>query len=120
MLLKHKLPLGALLLSYALVPSALAADEDGDTPPTTEEDESTDEAPAEREPDGESPAAAAARADGEEPTDGEAAESVPEATVEEASTIGKGELVEDLPEEVARSEERRVGKECRSRWSPYH
>ena len=25
------------------------------------------------------------------------------------------ELVEDL-----RSEERRVGKECRSRWSPYH
>src|SRR5687767_15687959 len=23
-------------------------------------------------------------------------------------------------EELARSEERRVGKECRSRWSPYH
>ena len=23
-------------------------------------------------------------------------------------------------EEVGRSEERRVGKECRSRWSPYH
>ena len=23
-------------------------------------------------------------------------------------------------EEVERSEERRVGKECRSRWSPYH
>ena len=23
-------------------------------------------------------------------------------------------------EAVARSEERRVGKECRSRWSPYH
>ena len=22
--------------------------------------------------------------------------------------------------EVTRSEERRVGKECRSRWSPYH
>ena len=22
--------------------------------------------------------------------------------------------------EAARSEERRVGKECRSRWSPYH
>ena len=22
--------------------------------------------------------------------------------------------------ELARSEERRVGKECRSRWSPYH
>ena len=32
----------------------------------------------------------------------------------------KGDLV---PEELAaltRSEERRVGKECRSRWSPYH
>src|SRR3712207_9133078 len=25
-----------------------------------------------------------------------------------------------LVEEVVRSEERRVGKECRSRWSPYH
>ena len=24
------------------------------------------------------------------------------------------------PGEVTRSEERRVGKECRSRWSPYH
>ena len=23
-------------------------------------------------------------------------------------------------QELARSEERRVGKECRSRWSPYH
>src|SRR2546430_17187234 len=26
----------------------------------------------------------------------------------------------ELDEIVARSEERRVGKECRSRWSPYH
>ena len=25
-----------------------------------------------------------------------------------------------VPGTVARSEERRVGKECRSRWSPYH
>ena len=25
-----------------------------------------------------------------------------------------------LYEQVPRSEERRVGKECRSRWSPYH
>ena len=25
-----------------------------------------------------------------------------------------------LAEDVLRSEERRVGKECRSRWSPYH
>ena len=26
----------------------------------------------------------------------------------------------ELIDEKARSEERRVGKECRSRWSPYH
>src|SRR3712207_8706760 len=25
-----------------------------------------------------------------------------------------------MPHTLARSEERRVGKECRSRWSPYH
>ena len=25
-----------------------------------------------------------------------------------------------LVQEIVRSEERRVGKECRSRWSPYH
>src|SRR3712207_9575237 len=31
---------------------------------------------------------------------------------------GDEDLGEDLAE--ARSEERRVGKECRSRWSPYH
>ena len=28
------------------------------------------------------------------------------------------EMKESIP--VKRSEERRVGKECRSRWSPYH
>src|SRR3712207_9432597 len=28
--------------------------------------------------------------------------------------------VTDLVEDTVRSEERRVGKECRSRWSPYH
>ena len=28
------------------------------------------------------------------------------------------ELIEKFP--LGRSEERRVGKECRSRWSPYH
>src|SRR3712207_8886643 len=27
---------------------------------------------------------------------------------------------EELPHLAARSEERRVGKECRCRWSPYH
>ena len=31
------------------------------------------------------------------------------------------ELIDTFkPDEIARSEERRVGKECRSRWSPYH
>ena len=29
-------------------------------------------------------------------------------------------LSEEIEEEKLRSEERRVGKECRSRWSPYH
>ena len=30
------------------------------------------------------------------------------------------ELLKKVPEFDYRSEERRVGKECRSRWSPYH
>ena len=29
-------------------------------------------------------------------------------------------LVLPIVEMIGRSEERRVGKECRSRWSPYH
>ena len=33
--------------------------------------------------------------------------------------IGRYKLMESLGGEL-RSEERRVGKECRSRWSPYH
>ena len=33
---------------------------------------------------------------------------------------GVGELVPGGVEKPDRSEERRVGKECRSRWSPYH
>src|SRR3712207_9046415 len=44
---------------------------------------------------------------------------------EPAALLARG--VSDLPrprlpalEEQTRSEERRVGKECRSRWSPYH
>src|SRR5258708_10110165 len=41
-----------------------------------------------------------------------------------AAAIGRCRLdVEDLvvsPYAAGRSEERRVGKECRSRWSPYH
>ena len=31
-----------------------------------------------------------------------------------------GECIYQSVEDVLRSEERRVGKECRSRWSPYH
>ena len=29
-------------------------------------------------------------------------------------------VVDAMGGDLARSEERRVGKECRSRWSPYH
>ena len=32
-----------------------------------------------------------------------------------------GEMIKQQPDKkYSRSEERRVGKECRSRWSPYH
>ena len=38
--------------------------------------------------------------------------------------LGRNELTETICENLSwftpRSEERRVGKECRSRWSPYH
>ena len=34
-------------------------------------------------------------------------------------TIYRGEIYQKVQEQN-RSEERRVGKECRSRWSPYH
>ena len=30
------------------------------------------------------------------------------------------DLLTDIYVDESRSEERRVGKECRSRWSPYH
>ena len=34
----------------------------------------------------------------------------------------KPEIIDNVnnPSHAERSEERRVGKECRSRWSPYH
>ena len=38
--------------------------------------------------------------------------------VEEIDTIAAIEGIDIVA--VGRSEERRVGKECRSRWSPYH
>src|SRR2546427_11423746 len=40
-----------------------------------------------------------------------------------AHTVGQTlapSLIVPLPHRRRRSEERRVGKECRSRWSPYH
>src|SRR5688572_31794095 len=37
-----------------------------------------------------------------------------------AAADGRAGEVHDGPGAVQRSEERRVGKECRSRWSPYH
>src|SRR3712207_8246528 len=44
----------------------------------------------------------------------------PEAEESRAALLG-GELLETMGWSSARrSEERRVGKECRSRWSPYH
>ena len=35
-------------------------------------------------------------------------------------TMAKNHSISVITVENARSEERRVGKECRSRWSPYH
>ena len=34
--------------------------------------------------------------------------------------LGKSIQTEEGRVKIVRSEERRVGKECRSRWSPYH
>ena len=40
---------------------------------------------------------------------------------EEAAVLAQNEqLRANLLWAISRSEERRVGKECRSRWSPYH
>ena len=36
------------------------------------------------------------------------------------SLTGHTDMNSHFPRERLRSEERRVGKECRSRWSPYH
>ena len=42
------------------------------------------------------------------------------ATANAVAHAGATPLFVDVTEESWRSEERRVGKECRSRWSPYH
>src|SRR5256885_9757767 len=39
---------------------------------------------------------------------------------EQAALAAVREVVVTSPATAKRSEERRVGKECRSRWSPYH
>ena len=46
----------------------------------------------------------------------------PKAAKNESLVYGKNPVTELLKSGsgVDRSEERRVGKECRSRWSPYH
>ena len=45
-----------------------------------------------------------------------------EEVMRELSNIIRGEIKDPRinPMSSVRSEERRVGKECRSRWSPYH
>ena len=40
--------------------------------------------------------------------------------VRDADALVLSTFYEGLPTVLTRSEERRVGKECRSRWSPYH
>ena len=40
--------------------------------------------------------------------------------LEEGARLVLNYFASGLREEIDRSEERRVGKECRSRWSPYH
>src|SRR5260221_9914995 len=56
---------------------------------------------------------------------GESGWIVGEGTFKDFADIGEFvDFVVEVPEKLAaasgRSEERRVGKECRSRWSPYH
>ena len=57
--------------------------------------------------------------------------SIPEDLKPDPATIGNSGMIFDSLDEAmsygwkeikdeGRSEERRVGKECRSRWSPYH
>ena len=40
--------------------------------------------------------------------------------LEACNTVEKREMEDQILDNMDRSEERRVGKECRSRWSPYH
>ena len=38
----------------------------------------------------------------------------------DAAKTHSGQFTQVVRDDLGRSEERRVGKECRSRWSPYH
>ena len=42
------------------------------------------------------------------------------AVLKKGDGFGEQSLMTGRPSAATRSEERRVGKECRSRWSPYH
>ena len=60
-------------------------------------------------------------ADGRAGTDGKDGKSAYELAVENGYKGSETEWLASLVgTSAARSEERRVGKECRSRWSPYH
>ena len=39
---------------------------------------------------------------------------------DEMMIVGQDSIINKIYTITTRSEERRVGKECRSRWSPYH
>ena len=41
-------------------------------------------------------------------------------SIENGKRVPSKDMVDKIIELYRRSEERRVGKECRSRWSPYH
>src|SRR2546426_2733011 len=43
-----------------------------------------------------------------------------DAIISRVKVMGKMDIAERRLPQDGRSEERRVGKECRSRWSPYH
>ena len=47
-------------------------------------------------------------------------EQAPYDEAEIQAALDRMSMPQDMQIQVCRSEERRVGKECRSRWSPYH
>ena len=47
-------------------------------------------------------------------------ETIPDGVDKEEIAAVYEEIIDEYLQKGIRSEERRVGKECRSRWSPYH